>query len=87
MTAKRSWEPDAGPWVAYRDEPNRTGTAIRRVYLNNASTAYVGSTLELDHAIRFDSKTEALAAAGVAWPMRVAGSRKGAERVPGPPSP
>lgn len=44
MTAKSSWEPDAGPWVAYRDEPNRDGTSTRRWYLANGSAVYVSLT-------------------------------------------
>lgn len=84
MTAKSPWESGAGPWVAYRDEPNRQGTANRRVYLNTVSAVYVGSTLTRADAIRFDTKAEALAAASQAWPMRVAGVVKGAERVDPP---
>lgn len=84
MTAKHSWEPDAGPWVAYRDEPNRDGTSTRRWYLANDSAVHSSLTYKQQDAVRFDSKAEALAAGRRAWPNRVTGCTKGAETVTTP---
>ena len=82
MTARRPYDPDAGPWVAFRDVPARHGAGTRRHYLREMPSGGVSTTVAIEDTIRFDTKAEALAATAVAWPHRAAGCRKGAERVP-----
>lgn len=92
MTARNHWDPEAGEWVAYRDEPKRVLNRETRKYENAAdgstSRCYlyddrsgVGMVGSPDLCVRFDTKTEAYAAAKDRWPQRVRGCRIGAERV------
>jgi len=97
MPAKDYYDPDAGPWVAYRDEPairwnQKTkqyepwpGTATpdgsRRVYLYSHRSGVTATSWT--QCVRFDTKAEALAAANDKWGFlpRHPGFRRGAERV------
>lgn len=90
MTARNPWEWEAGPWVAYRDEPKRrrnpetkeyeTVPGVTRCYLYDHRTG-VGMVGSPDKCVRFDTRAEAMAAARDRWPGRVRGCRIGAERV------
>lgn len=86
----KPWQPGAGPWVAYRDEPLRRYNAdlrayetvpgkTRRVYLYDVAHG-TGST-SIGNCDRFATKADALAAARHRWPPYVKGCRIGAERV------
>lgn len=78
MTARYSWEPGAGPWVAYRDEPGRRRPVIRHYALSLSSSQAEPVTAQ---ALRFDTRAEALAFARAKWPRRAVGCRIGAERA------
>jgi hypothetical protein len=78
MTARQSWEPGAGQWVAYRDEPGRTRAVVRHYALSLTSSQSEPLTPQ---ALRFDTKREALEFARAKWPSRVPGYRVGAERI------
>lgn len=83
MTARNYWDQDAGPWVAYRDEPARptsARTGMIRCYLHDERTG-VGMVGGAHDNRRFDTKAEALAAARKRWPRRAKGCRIGAENV------
>ena len=86
----RPWQPGAGPWVAYRDEPARRYNPDlrayetlpgqkRRVYLYDTSSG-TGTTSVIG-ADRFATKADALTAARKRWPPHVRGCRIGAERI------
>lgn len=81
MTARQAYEDGAGDWVAYREELSRDGTRQVRHFLKREPSMWVSTTVTAGDAVRFDTKAEALAAAGVAWPVRGLGVRKGAERI------
>lgn len=88
MSERRSFDPDAGPWVAYRDEPARRWNTDTRRYQpvpGQTTRWYAHSTLSTaanpEGGLRYDTKAEALAAARKRWPRRVLGCRIGAEKV------
>lgn len=91
VSARKHYDPAAGEWVAYRDEPKRRRNPgaggyetvpgeTTRCYLYDdvTGTGMVGSPVQ---CVRFDTKAEALAAARKRWPTKVLGCRIGAERV------
>jgi hypothetical protein len=91
MSARDWFHPDAGTWVAFRDEPKRRRDPesrgyvtvpgeVTRCYLYDARTG-IGMVGSPEKCARFDTKAEALAAARARWPRRVQGCRIGAERV------
>lgn len=95
MPAKDYYDPEAGPWVAYRDEPGirwdqKTKTYVpaasarpdgsRRIYLYSQRSGVTASSP--DQCVRFDTKAEALAAGVTRWgSRRYKGFRRGAERI------
>jgi len=91
VSARAWFHPEAGTWVAFRDEPKRRRDPQARTYVPvpgevtrcylydlQTGTGMVGSP---EKCVRFDTKAEALAAARTRWPHRVRGCRIGAERV------
>ena len=91
MPAKSYYDPDAGPWVAYREEPairwdQAKKTYVgnpdesRRIYLYNSETRVTATSA--DQCVRFNTKAEAIAAGVRQWgTARYVGFRRGAERV------
>lgn len=86
MTARAYYDPEAGPWVAYREVPRtnrKTGEVERRKdYPWSARSvwpSYIGTPEE---ALRFDTKKEALEFIKGWHPVRRRGIRLGAERCP-----
>lgn len=91
MTARVWFHPEAGSWVAFRDEPKRRRDPksrsyvlvpgeVTRCYLYDVrtGTGLIGSPVK---CVRFDTRHEALTAARARWPQRVRGCRIGAEQV------
>lgn len=88
MTARSPWDPEAGPWVGFIDEPHPRRVAQARIKLRSyvhrddpADRRIWGWTTNVADAIRYDSKREALAAVRRGRSV-VAGVVTGAERAP-----
>jgi hypothetical protein len=91
---RKPWEPGAGEWVAYRDEPARRYNPVTRKFepapgtqrsylydLDRRVTATAG-TATATSADRFSTKADAMEAARQHWGTYVKGCRLGAERIP-----
>ena len=77
MAARHKWEPDAGPWLVYRDEPSRHPGRTLRLYAISLRSSSVAQS----DALRFDTRAEALSFGRTKWPNRVRGCRVWAKRA------